>query len=42
MNTNHALHSHRGFSHPSHARGQQEVTCFPGRDGNDFWVLENV
>jgi dolichyl-phosphate-mannose--protein O-mannosyl transferase len=38
-NTNHALHSHSGFSHPSWTAGQQEVTGFAGRDDNDWWYL---
>lgn len=38
-NTNHALHSHEGFFHPEWTMGQQEVTCFPGRDDNDWWLL---
>jgi hypothetical protein len=35
VNSNHALHSH-----PADFLGQQEVTCFGGRDDNDWWVLE--
>ncbi len=42
VNTGHGLHSHGGYAHPAHTRGQQEVTCFPWRDDNDWWVLENV
>jgi len=34
-----ALHSHDGFSHPDWTRGQQEVTGFLDRDGNDFWRM---
>lgn len=37
--TNHALHSHRGHSHPTWTAGQQEVTAFAGRDVNDWWWL---
>jgi hypothetical protein len=37
--TNHALHSHRGYSHPTWTRGQQEVTGFGSRDANDWWLL---
>jgi hypothetical protein len=37
--TNYALHSHRGYSHPTWTRGQQEVTCFGSRDANDWWLL---
>jgi hypothetical protein len=37
--TNHALHSHSGFSHPQWTAGQQEVTGFSGRDDNDLWCL---
>lgn len=40
--TNHALHSHAGFSHPQWTMGQQEVTCFSGRDDNDWWYLTEV
>lgn len=36
--TNFALHSHRGWSHPQWTDGQQEVTGFEGRDGNDLWT----
>jgi hypothetical protein len=39
VNTDHALHSHAGWSHPEWTAGQQEVTCFEGRDGNDWWSL---
>jgi hypothetical protein len=47
VSTNHALHSHSGrkvgddwlpFSHPVWTLGQQEVTGFEGRDGNDWWL----
>jgi dolichyl-phosphate-mannose--protein O-mannosyl transferase len=39
--TNHALHSHLGFSHPDWTAGQQEVTCFaPPGDANDWWFFE--
>lgn len=37
IGTDHALHSHAGFSHPVWTVGQQEVTGFPGRDINDLW-----
>ena len=36
--TNCALHSHA--DHPSPTTGQQEVTCFDGRDDNDMWRIE--
>jgi dolichyl-phosphate-mannose--protein O-mannosyl transferase len=40
VNTGHVLHSHainyRGGS------GQQEVTCFAHRDGNDFFIVEHL
>jgi len=36
-NTNKALHSHLS-SHPVFTAGFQEVTGFPIRDDNDFWV----
>jgi len=39
VNTNVALHSHVGFSHPEWTAGQQEVTGFEGRDDNDWWWL---
>lgn len=42
VGTNHALHSHEGFSHPQWTRGQQEVTGFSGRDENDWWILHEV
>ncbi|MFI9811695.1 C1 family peptidase [Saccharothrix variisporea] len=35
--TEHALHSHLGHAHPEWTLGQQEVTAFRGRDGNDLW-----
>lgn len=37
-----ALHSHRGFAHPQYTLGQQEVTCFAQRDENDFWFAVKV
>jgi hypothetical protein len=37
VNSNHALHSH-----PADFSGQQEVTCFSGRDDNDWWVLTDL
>ncbi|NMO17876.1 hypothetical protein HPC49_23415 [Pyxidicoccus fallax] len=37
--TNHALHSHFGHSHQEWTRGQQEVTCYEGRDDNDWWSV---
>lgn len=40
LDTNNALHSHSGHSHPDFTAGQQEVTCFAGRDNNDFWVID--
>jgi endonuclease/exonuclease/phosphatase family metal-dependent hydrolase len=42
VNTNHALHSHAGLSHPQWTLGQQEVTGFPQRDDNDWWRLFEV
>ncbi|MBV6429016.1 MAG: hypothetical protein KIPDCIKN_03553 [Haliscomenobacter sp.] len=42
VNTNHALHSHAGWSHPDWTAGQQEVTGFGGRDDNDWWLLTEV
>jgi hypothetical protein len=32
-----ALHSHAGYTDPTSTMGQQEVTGFSGRDGNDLW-----
>jgi dolichyl-phosphate-mannose--protein O-mannosyl transferase len=34
--TNHALHSHGGYSHSQWTAGQQEVTGFDSRDDNDW------
>ncbi len=34
------LHSHAGQSHSEYTTGQQEVTCFAGRDDNDWWYGE--
>ncbi|MBD1909376.1 MULTISPECIES: MIR domain-containing protein [unclassified Leptolyngbya] len=42
VNTNHALHSHYGYSHPNWTQGQQEVTGFGGRDDNDWWSLFEI
>jgi hypothetical protein len=42
VGTNHALHSHAGFSHPEWTMGQQEVTGFSDRDDNDWWYLFEV
>jgi dolichyl-phosphate-mannose--protein O-mannosyl transferase len=39
VNTNHALHSHAGWSHPQWTANQQEVTGFGGRDDNDWWAV---
>ncbi|WP_198351761.1 C1 family peptidase [Streptomyces typhae] len=39
--TGHALHSHRGHAHPDWTMGQQEVTCFAGRDANDLWFASD-
>ncbi|MFZ3555057.1 C1 family peptidase [Streptomyces sp. BH055] len=39
--TDHALHSHHGYSHPDWTMGQQEVTCFGGRDANDLWFASD-
>jgi dolichyl-phosphate-mannose--protein O-mannosyl transferase len=41
-NTNSALHSHGGFSHPQWTMGQQEVTGYPARDDNDWWSLYEI
>jgi hypothetical protein len=38
VDTNHALHSHSGHSDDTNTAGQQEVTCFAGRDLNDYWA----
>jgi MIR domain-containing protein/PASTA domain-containing protein len=40
--TGHALHSHQGFEHAQWTMGQQEVTCFAERDGNDFWLASDL
>ncbi len=40
LNTNNALHSHAGHSHPEFTAGQQEVTCFTERNNDDFWVID--
>lgn len=37
--TNRTLHSHSGHAHSAWTAGQQEVTCFDGRDDNDWWSL---
>lgn len=42
LDTKHALHSHHGHSHPNYTAGQQEVTCFQGRDDNDLWRIDRV
>lgn len=42
VNTNYALHSHFGHSHPQWTMNQQEVTCFGGRDNNDWWSLSEI
>lgn len=39
LDTNHALHSHAGHSHTTYTAGQQEVTCYSGRDDNDWWSV---
>jgi MIR domain len=39
VNTNHALHSHEPYTHPTYTAGQQEVTGFPSRDDNDLFYL---
>lgn len=40
--TGHALHSHSGQAHATHTAGQQEVTGYAGRDGNDWWTLLEI
>lgn len=42
VNTNYSLHSHAGFSHPNWTANQQEVTCYGGRDDNDWWKLTEI
>lgn len=37
VESEHALHSHKGHQHPEYTAGQQEVTAFQGRDENDLW-----
>jgi hypothetical protein len=39
LNTDQALHSHLGLSDERNTAGQQEVTCFSGRDNNDMWAV---
>ena len=39
VNTNHALHSHEPYTHPTYTAGQQEVTGFSSRDDNDLFYL---
>jgi hypothetical protein len=39
--TAHALHSHAGYSHPQWTMGQQEVTGYADRDGNDLWFASD-
>lgn len=38
VNTNNALHSHSSYPHVGSIEDQQEVTCFHGRDNNDWWM----
>lgn len=40
--TDHALHSHAGHSHQQWTMGQQEATCYSGRDDNDWWYLTEI
>jgi len=40
LDTNNALHSHAGHSHPEFTAGQQEVTCFVERNNDDFWITD--
>lgn len=40
LDTKSALHSHAGHSHSERTAGQQEVTCYTGRDDNDLWVVD--
>lgn len=40
LDTKSALHSHAGHSHPVFTAGQQEVTCYTGRDDNDYWIVD--
>ncbi len=42
VNTNTALHSHEGWASPDLTTGQQEVTCYGGRDDNDWWMLTEI
>eukprot|EP00930_Biecheleria_cincta_P056205 TRINITY_DN4236_c0_g3_i1.p1 TRINITY_DN4236_c0_g3~~TRINITY_DN4236_c0_g3_i1.p1 ORF type:complete len:718 (+),score=104.52 TRINITY_DN4236_c0_g3_i1:184-2337(+) len=39
--SNHALHSHP-VGLPSECFNQQEVTSYSGRDGNDFWLADEM
>ena len=49
INTNKALHSHKGFTHPKYTSGQQEVTCFSlcncnekqeAKNLDEYWEIE--
>ncbi|MEV6415081.1 C1 family peptidase [Kribbella sp. NPDC051718] len=40
--TDHALHSHLGYSDPQWTMGQQEVTGFAERDDNDYWFATDL
>lgn len=42
VNTDFALHSHGGQVMNDLTAFQQEVTCFSGRDENDFWQAFNI
>ena len=39
LDTGLALHSHENHSKSEYTAFQQEVTCFDGRDDNDFWKI---
>ena len=40
--TDHSLHSHSLMFDLGNGDSQQEVSCFEGRDDNDWWTVEQV
>lgn len=40
VESSHALHSHYGHSDPEQTSGHQEITCYSGRDDNDWWRVK--
>ena len=39
VESEHALHSHKGHKHPEYTADQQEVTAYKLRDDNDLWRI---